>query len=90
MPETSEKESHQLEHDAFFAALRAGRVINNGDYKAKSTLMAILARMSAYTGQSLTWDEAMNSAELLAPSEYSWSAEPPEARVAVPGVTKFS
>jgi hypothetical protein len=84
-----ERRSHQLEHDAFFAALRDGRVINNGDYMAKSTMMAIMSRMSAYTGQSLTWEQAMNSKEDLSPSSYAWDADPPKAEVAVPGVTQF-
>jgi predicted dehydrogenase len=83
-----EKDSHQLEHDAFFDALRGGRVINNGDYMAKSTMMAIMARMSAYTGQSLTWEQAIGSQQNLAPSRYTWNAEPPPAAVAVPGLTK--
>jgi len=82
-------DSHQLEQDAFLAALRAGTVINNGQYMAKSTLMAIMERMSAYTGQSLTWDQVMNSQEDLSPSAYTWEADPPPAEVAVPGVTKF-
>ncbi len=88
-PRVSEKDSHQLEHDAFFAALRAGRIINNGSYMAKSTMMAIIARMSAYTGKSLTWDQAMSSTEQLSPSRYAWDADPPQAIVAIPGVTKF-
>jgi predicted dehydrogenase len=81
--------SHQLEQDAFLAALRAGKVINNGDYMAKSTLMAIMSRMSAYTGRSLTWEQVYNSQEDLSPSEYTWDAEPPKAEVAIPGVTQF-
>ncbi len=81
--------SHQLEQDAFIAALRAGKVINNGNYMAKSTLMAIMSRMSAYTGQSLTWEQVLNSKEDLSPSGYAWDSIPPAAEVAVPGVTKF-
>jgi len=81
--------SHQLEQDAFLAALRAGKVINNGECMAKSTLMAIMSRMSAYTGLSLTWEQVLNSKEDLSPSGYTWDAEPPKAEVAVPGVTKF-
>jgi myo-inositol 2-dehydrogenase / D-chiro-inositol 1-dehydrogenase len=84
-----EVDSHQLEQDAFFAALRAGRTINNGEYMAKSTMMAIMSRLSAYTGQSLTWEQVMKSTEELSPSSYAWDSEPPEAVVAVPGVTKF-
>ena len=81
--------SHQLEQDAFLAALRAGKVINNGNYMAKSTLMAIMSRMSAYTGLSLTWEQVFNSQEDLSPSGYTWDAEPPQAKVAIPGVTKL-
>ncbi len=88
-PRLREKDSHQLEHDALFAALRAGRVINNGNYMAKSTMMAIIARMSAYTGKSLTWEQGMGSTEQLSPSRYAWDADPPPAIVAVPGVTRF-
>jgi predicted dehydrogenase len=83
-------DTHQLEQDAFLAALRAGKVINNGDYMAKSSLMAILTRMSAYTGRSLTWDEAFHSRQELSPSAYRWDAKPPESQVAIPGVTQFS
>ncbi len=82
-------DSHQLEQDAFLAALRAGKVINNGNYMANSTMMAIMSRMSAYTGQSLTWDQAINSKEDLSPSAYTWDAQPPKSAVAVPGATRF-
>ncbi|UCC97373.1 MAG: Gfo/Idh/MocA family oxidoreductase [Phycisphaerales bacterium] len=88
-PRRQRVNSHQLEQDAFLAALRAGKVINNGDYMAKSTLMAIMTRMSAYTGQSLTWEQALDSRQDLSPSGYTWDSQPPEAQVAVPGVTEF-
>ncbi len=82
-------DSHQLEQNAFLAALRSGNYIHNGDYMAKSTMMAILERMSAYTGKSLTWEQAINSKQVLAPSAYDWDADPPKAEVAIPGVTPF-
>jgi len=80
---------HQLEHDAMYRALRAGQTINNGEYMAKSTMMAIIARMSAYTGQTLTWEQALNSELELKPGRYAWDAEPPAATVAIPGRTEF-
>jgi predicted dehydrogenase len=83
-------DTHQLEQNAFLAALRAGEVINNGNYMAKSTLMAIMSRMSAYTGQSLTWDEVFHSQQDLSPSGYTWDAKPPQSEIAIPGVTAFS
>jgi predicted dehydrogenase len=81
---------YQAEHDALFASIRSGQPLNNGDYMAKSTLLAIMARMAAYTGQVITWEQAMNSRETLAPAQYSWDAAPPVSEAARPGVTRFS
>ncbi|MEK7676370.1 MAG: Gfo/Idh/MocA family oxidoreductase [Verrucomicrobiota bacterium] len=79
----------QTEHDELFASIRRGQPINNGDYMAKSTLMAILGRMATYTGQKITWEQALNSQENLSPERYDWDAQPPKSEVAIPGVTKF-
>jgi len=80
---------YQTEHDLLFGAIRSGKPINNGDYMAKSTLLAIMARMAAYTGQLVTWDMAMKSEEDLSPPRYDWDVRLPDPPVAVPGVTKF-
>ena len=81
---------YQTEHDDLFASIRNGRPINNGNYMAKSTLMAIMARMAAYTGQVVTWDQAMNSREELRPDGYTFESRPPAAEVAMPGVTRLT
>jgi predicted dehydrogenase len=87
---------YDIEHQELFAAIRAGKPINNGVYGARSTMLAILGRMVDYTGQELTWDQALNSKQVLAPAEYSFDAAPPilpdedgKYPIAVPGVTKF-
>lgn len=81
---------YQNEHNELFAAIRSGEPINNGDYMCKSTLMAIMGRMSAYTGQAITWEKAMNSQETLAPKAYTWGdVDPALSAIAKPGVTKF-
>jgi hypothetical protein len=54
----------------------------------KSTLMAIMGRMSAYSGKTITWEQALNSKENLTPASYDWT-KLPEPMVAVPGVTQF-
>lgn len=84
------------EHEALFSAIRKGEPINNGVYMARSTMMAIMGRMATYTGQRITWEEAINSGEALVPSAYTWDATPPivpdeQGRypVAIPGITKF-
>ncbi|MDR3632256.1 MAG: Gfo/Idh/MocA family oxidoreductase [Isosphaeraceae bacterium] len=80
---------YQTEHDEMFAAIRGGKPINNGLYAARSTLLAIMGRMTAYTGQVVTWDMALNSTEKLGPAEYAWG-EAPQRPVARPGFTKFA
>jgi myo-inositol 2-dehydrogenase / D-chiro-inositol 1-dehydrogenase len=57
---------YDVEHQELFAAIRSGKTINNGVYMAQSTMMAILGRMVDYTGQALTWEEAINSKQLAA------------------------
>jgi len=68
---------HQAEHDHLFAALDAGRPYNEGDYGITSTMTAILGRMATYSGQIVTWDEAMKSATDLGPQRYAWDAKAP-------------
>ena len=80
---------YQREHNELFASIRNGRPINNGEYMAKSSLMGIMGRMACYTGQAITWEDALNSTEDLSPARYEWGAlpVPPVAR---PGVTRPS
>lgn len=82
-------EMYQVEHDELFASIRSGKPINNGEYMAKSTLLAIMGRMAAYTGQQITWDAALNSKEDLSPPRYDWDVKLPDPPVAEPGVTKL-
>jgi predicted dehydrogenase len=79
---------YEVEHQELFASIRSGQPIHNGDYMAKSTMMAIMGRMVAYTGQELTWDECLASQERLGPEKYEWG-DVPYPKVAIPGKTKF-
>jgi predicted dehydrogenase len=76
------------EHKVFFKALRDGRQHWDGDWMCTSTLMAIMARMAAYTGQTVTWKQAMESKEQLVPAGISWT-DAPALEIAKPGVTKL-
>lgn len=82
------KNLYQVEHDELFAGIRSGNPINNGEYMAKSSLLAIMGRMATYTGQEITWDMAWKSKEDLTPARYEWG-EIPTPPIAVPGVTRF-
>jgi predicted dehydrogenase len=85
-----EKNDHFVtEHEVMFRSIREGLAVNNGEYMTKSTMLAILGRMATYTGQKITWENAMNSKEDLSPEGYDWKAQPPRCEIAVPGVTRF-
>ena len=84
------RDMYQVEHDELFAAIRAGRPVNDGERMAHSTLVAIMGRMAAYTGQVVTWDQALNSKEVLMPEKLDWSAPLAVAPRAIPGVNKLA
>jgi predicted dehydrogenase len=82
---------YQVEHNELFASIRKGEPINDGDRMAKSTMLAIMGRMAAYTGQIVRWDDAMNSEERLAPPNLDdWNQQLPVPSVAMPGQTKMA
>jgi len=80
---------YQIEHNEFFASIRAGKPINDAARGANSTMMAMMARMAAYTGQTITWDKAMASKEALMPENLAFGGPFPTPALALPGKTKF-
>ncbi len=83
------RDMYQVEHDEMFAALRAGKPINNGEQAAMSTLLAIMGREAAYTGQTITPEQVLNSKQDLSPAKYEYGPNPVPP-VPVPGVTRFA
>ena len=81
---------YQNEHDELFASIRSGRPINDGEWMARSTLLAIMGRMAAYTGQEVTWEQAINSQDKLVPDPLDWKMKLDVAPMAVPGLTKLT
>jgi predicted dehydrogenase len=86
---------YQTEHDVLFAAIKNNTAINDAENGAKSTMTAIMGRMATYSGQVITWDEALNSQMSLMPKEFSWQAQMPVNPgpdgfypVAIPGKTR--
>ena len=49
------------EHIDLINCIKAGKPINELKQVAESTMTAILGREACYTGQSLTWDQALNA-----------------------------
>lgn len=83
------RDMYQNEHDVLFRSIREGTAHNDGTWMSQSTMMAIMGRMAAYTGQTITWEQAMNSQDDLSPPEYAWVSLPTRP-LAVPGKTRFS
>ncbi|HEX3314194.1 MAG TPA: gfo/Idh/MocA family oxidoreductase, partial [Gemmataceae bacterium] len=81
---------YQNEHNELFASIRNAHPINNGDYMAKSTLMAIMGRNACYTGQAITWADALASTQNLMPAHLQMNGALPVAEVARPGITRVS
>jgi predicted dehydrogenase len=75
------------EHADLIASIKSGKPLNEGKQVAESTLTAIMGRMSAYTGRSVSWEWVMNASKLdLTPPHFEWRELPP-LEVAVPGKT---
>ena len=73
------------EHTDLIASIRAGKPLNELKQVAESSLTAIMGRMTAYSGKTITWDEALNSAESLMPTMLTWGPMPMPP-VAMPGL----
>jgi predicted dehydrogenase len=88
--EGEKNDMFQTEHDELFAAIRNGKPLNDGEKMANSSMLGILGRMVAYSGQTITWDQAMNSNQVLGPEtdDYSWDLDFPGPPIARPGLTK--
>jgi predicted dehydrogenase len=83
---------YQTEHDELFASIRNGKPMNDGEWMANNTMLAIWGRMVAYSGQTITWEQALNSNEVLGPKteDYSWDLKWDGPPIAKPGITQFS
>jgi predicted dehydrogenase len=81
---------YQREHDVLFASIRHQKPVNDGKRMATSTLLSMMGRMAAYTGQEITWDMALNSQEKIFPEHLEWNSSLPVTPRAQPGLTKFS
>jgi myo-inositol 2-dehydrogenase/D-chiro-inositol 1-dehydrogenase len=65
-----------------------GNPINEAQAIAESTLTAVMGRMSAYSGQMVTWDEMMASNFRCSPAPEDWengTVKLPPEEAPVPG-----
>ncbi len=80
---------YQQEHAEFIASIREGQGLNESRQVAESSLTAIMARESAYSGKGIEWEDALNSKQNLAPEKLELGPIPAPA-VAMPGRYRLS
>jgi len=87
MAEASETSPYVQEHINWVTCIRQNIPFNEAEQTAISNLVAIMGRVSAYTGKEVTFDEMMNSDMKLGPKTYVMNdiGFISSAMVAVPG-----
>jgi len=80
---------YQVCHDEWIAAIRAGKELNTGEFMANSTMLGILGREAAHSGQRITWDQLWTARQDLAPDDLKLGDKRPVPSVPVPGIYKF-
>jgi len=67
---------YQTEHDVLVRHIRENKPINDAHRTAEATLTSIMGRMATYTGQEITWEQALNSGLDTMPKTLAWDADP--------------
>ena len=85
--------AYEQEHFDLVEAIRSNVAHNEGWYGATSSFTAVLGRMATYSGQRVTWDEAVAKGTSEMPDTLAWNASPkvlPDANgnypIPVPGI----
>ena len=73
------------EHMELYKSVREGTGHNDGEWMCQSTLVALMGRMAAYSGQEVTWEHMLKSQENIVPEHLSLGMELPVAPIASPG-----
>lgn len=93
----SKKSPYEQEHFEFLRSIRDGQPFQRAKQLANSTMATVLGQMAVYTGQRITWKEAVDSRFAFPPKgEVRLDMEPPVKLgadgiypVAIPGKTKL-
>lgn len=85
----------QQEFIELITAIRTGKYINDSDEQIRSNRIALMGRMSAYTGKNVSWEEVLNSDLRLGPDVYdlnyvpNFPEQPPVIGRPTPPSTRF-
>jgi predicted dehydrogenase len=83
-------DAYKQEHKDLVDSIRAGKPIVELRQMADSSLVAVMGRMAAYSGQQVSWKFASEESQLdLFPKDLTWTSSLPRQAAAVPGKTKL-
>lgn len=71
-----EVNAYQQEHQDLIASIRAGKPINEAKNLAESSLTGIMGRDAAYSGQTVEWDQMLNSKTAWGPTKLEFGPLP--------------
>jgi predicted dehydrogenase len=79
---------YEQEHLDLLDSIRKGEPLNEAQAVAEATLTGIMGRESAFSGRSITWEEALDSKQHLGPKTYAFG-DLPFPEVPIPGKYTF-
>jgi predicted dehydrogenase len=83
-------DAYKQEHKDLVDSIRAGKPIVELRQMADSSLVAVMGRMAAYSGQKVSWKFLTEESQLdLFPKDLTWTSSLPQQAPAVPGKTKL-
>ncbi|MCS7304330.1 MAG: Gfo/Idh/MocA family oxidoreductase [Thermoguttaceae bacterium] len=91
----AQKSAYEQEQIELLESVRSGKPIHRGKILANCAMMCVLGQLAVFTGQRVTWKEAVDSKFAFLPvGDITWQTEPPVKPgpdglypVPVPGVT---
>tara|TARA_B100001750_G_scaffold246304_1_gene268184 strand:- start:486 stop:1820 length:1335 start_codon:yes stop_codon:yes gene_type:complete len=94
---TNDLNPYQQEHNDLFGAIKVGKYLYDDTKRGvEATMTAILGRMATYTGQVVSWDDALSLNHSLVPDLRSLKDNAPvnpnsrgEYPVPIPGITTY-
>ncbi len=76
-PKLESDNPYVQEHVDLMKAIAADKYLNEGWFGAVSSMTAVLGRMATYSGQVVTWDDAVaNGDRRNRPQQIAWDAKP--------------
>ena len=75
-PKLESDNPYVQEHVDLMKAIAADKYLNEGWFGAISSMSAVLGRMATYSGQVVTWEDAVAKGVQESPEKIAWDAKP--------------